>query len=116
MAGTAGTEEELEDALRIEWSKAWAQSRRWTEEVRLLKEEWRRLPLMYEHRERLWKEQAVPVPVTSIPEAEAEGMIAYALKQAQLYRDLAAQAETTRTEAKLARGKKRATWSPRGIR
>ncbi|KAJ7695247.1 hypothetical protein B0H14DRAFT_3530298 [Mycena olivaceomarginata] len=112
MAGTAGTEEELEDALRIEWSKAWARSRRWTEEVRLLEEEWRRLPLTYEHRERLWKERAVAVPVTSIPEAEAEGMIAYALKQAQLYRDLAARAETTRTEAKLARGKKRATWEP----
>ncbi|KAJ7801214.1 hypothetical protein B0H14DRAFT_3489904 [Mycena olivaceomarginata] len=112
MAGTAGTEEELEDALRIEWSKAWARSRRWTEEVRLLEEEWRRLPLTYEHRERLWKERAVAVPVTSIPEAEAEGMIAYVLKQAQLYRDLAARAETTRTEAKLARGKKRATWEP----
>ncbi|KAJ7721409.1 hypothetical protein B0H14DRAFT_3520644 [Mycena olivaceomarginata] len=112
MAGTAGTEEELEDALRIEWSKAWARSRRWTEEVRLLEEEWRRLPLTYEHRERLWKERAVAVPVTSIPEAEAEGMIAYALKQAQLYRDLAARAEMTRTEAKLARGKKRATWEP----
>ncbi|KAJ7019709.1 hypothetical protein C8F04DRAFT_975338 [Mycena alexandri] len=41
LAGTAGTDEELEDALRIEWAKAWARSRRWTEEVRLLEEEWR---------------------------------------------------------------------------
>lgn len=68
--------------------------------------------MTYKHHERLWQERAVAVPVTSIPEAEAEGMIAYALKQAQLYRDLAARAETTRTEAKLARGKKRATWEP----
>ncbi|KAJ7856129.1 hypothetical protein B0H14DRAFT_3644088 [Mycena olivaceomarginata] len=112
MAGTAGTEEELEDALRIEWSKAWARSRRWTEEVRLLEEEWRRLPVTYAHREQLWKDRAVAVPVTKIPEAVAEGMLAYAMKPAQLYRDLAAQAETARTEAKLARGKKRAVWQP----
>ncbi|KAJ7781682.1 hypothetical protein B0H14DRAFT_2631029 [Mycena olivaceomarginata] len=109
MAGTAGTEEELKTitALRIEWSKAWARSRRWTEEVRLLEEEWRRLPVTYAHREQLWKDRAVAVPVTKIPEAVAEGMLAYAMKPAQLYRDLAAQAETARTEAKLARGKKR---------
>ncbi|KAJ7801750.1 hypothetical protein B0H14DRAFT_3489222 [Mycena olivaceomarginata] len=112
MAGTAGTEEELEDALRIEWSKAWARSRRWTEEVRLLEEEWRRLPVTYAHREQLWKDRAVAVPVTKIPEAVAEGMLAYAMKPAQLYRDLAARAETARTEAKLARGKKRAVWQP----
>ncbi|KAJ7346456.1 hypothetical protein DFH08DRAFT_700973 [Mycena albidolilacea] len=112
MAGTAGTEEELEDALQIEWSKAWAQSRRWTEEVRLLEEEWRRLPVTYAHREQLWKGRAVAVPVTKIPEAVAEGMLAYAMKQAQLYRDLAAWVETARTEAKLARGKKRAVWQP----
>ncbi|KAK7050119.1 CxC2 domain-containing protein [Favolaschia claudopus] len=110
MAETAGTEEELEDALRIEWSKAWARTRRWTEEVRLLEEEWRRLPISYAHREKTWIARAVAVPTSEIPAAEAEGMIAYATKQAQLYRALAERAETTRTEVKLARGKKRATW------
>ncbi|KAJ7608099.1 hypothetical protein DFH06DRAFT_1149139 [Mycena polygramma] len=54
MAGMAGTDEELEDALRIEWAKAWARSRRWTEEVGLLQEEWKRLPPTYTHREREW--------------------------------------------------------------
>ncbi|KAF7345205.1 CxC2 domain-containing protein [Mycena sanguinolenta] len=96
MAGTAGTDEELEDALRIEWAKAWARSRRWTEEVRLLEEEWRRLPLTYAHRERVWVERAVAVPVGGD----------------LLYRDLAARAELTRTEAKLTRGKKRCVWAP----
>ncbi|KAF7375725.1 CxC2 domain-containing protein [Mycena sanguinolenta] len=108
MAGTAGTDEELED----EWSKAWARSRRWTEEVRLLEEEWRRLPVTYAHRERLWIKRTVAVPVGSIPVAEAEGKIAYASKQSQMYRDLAARAEITRTEAKVARGKKRSVWAP----
>ncbi|KAJ7788725.1 hypothetical protein B0H14DRAFT_2627987 [Mycena olivaceomarginata] len=112
LAGTAGTDEELEDALRIEWSKVWARSRRWTEEVRLLEEEWRRLPVTYTHREQLWLQRAVAVPTGSIPEAVAEGKVAYAAKQAQLYRDLAARAEVTRTEVKLARGKKRQVWVP----
>jgi hypothetical protein len=38
--------------------------------------------------------------------------VAYAAKQAQLYRDLAARAEVMRTEVKLARGKKRQVWAP----
>ncbi|KAK6968964.1 CxC2 domain-containing protein [Favolaschia claudopus] len=110
MAGTAGTDEELEDALRIEWSKAWARSRRWTEEVRLLEEEWRRLPISYAHREAAWVERAVAVPLETTPAAEAEGKIAYAAKQAQLYRDLAERAEAKRTEPRLAKGKKRQVW------
>ncbi|KAF7342709.1 CxC2 domain-containing protein [Mycena sanguinolenta] len=109
---TAGTDEELEDALRIEWAKVWARSRCWTEEVRLLDEEWRRLPLTYAHREQLWVQRTVSVPVGSIPSAEAEGKIAYPAKQAQLYCDLAARAEITRTEPKQARGKKRRVWAP----
>ncbi|KAJ7726612.1 hypothetical protein B0H16DRAFT_1665711 [Mycena metata] len=91
LAGTAGTDEELEDALRIEWAKAWARSRRWTEEVRLLEEEWRRLPVTYAYRERQWLDRAVAV---------------------RLYRKLAARAEETRTEEKLQSGKKRRVFQP----
>jgi hypothetical protein len=124
VAGTAGTDEELEDgnanllfgqhfidglltALRIEWAKAWARSWRWTEEVRLLEEEWRRLPVTYAHRERLWVQRAMAVPVGSIPFEEAEGKVTYAARQADMYRDLAQRAEVTRTEERLQRGKKR---------
>ncbi|KAJ7017588.1 hypothetical protein C8F04DRAFT_1279172 [Mycena alexandri] len=110
LAGTAGTDEELEDALRIEWAKAWARSRRWTEEVRLLEEEWRRLPVRYAHRE--WLDRAVAVRVGEVPFEEAQGMIAYAAKHAQLYRKLAARAEETRTEMKLQSGKKRRVFQP----
>ncbi|KAJ7789818.1 hypothetical protein B0H14DRAFT_3502546 [Mycena olivaceomarginata] len=114
VAGTAGTDKELEDALRIECAKAWARSRQWTEEVHLLEEEWRRLPLTYAHRERLWIQHVVAVPVRQgLPFPEAEGKVAYATKQAQLFRDLAGRAETTRTEAKLPKGKTYApTWDP----
>ncbi|KAJ7743983.1 hypothetical protein B0H14DRAFT_2637362 [Mycena olivaceomarginata] len=58
------------------------------------------------HREQVWVRRAVDVPVSTIPAAEAEGMIAYAMKQAQVYRDMAERAEATRTEVKLSKGKK----------
>ncbi|KAJ7482922.1 hypothetical protein B0H11DRAFT_1723465, partial [Mycena galericulata] len=107
LAGTSGTDAELEDALRIEWAKSWARTRRWNEEVRLLEEEWRRLPISYGHQERKWLDRAVAVPVGEIPAEEAEGMIAYASKQAQMYRKLAERAEVTRTEVKLKKGQRR---------
>ncbi|KAF8209815.1 hypothetical protein K438DRAFT_1960048 [Mycena galopus ATCC 62051] len=112
MAGTAGTDEAIEDTLRIEWSKAWARSRRWKEEVRLLEEEWRQLPVSYAHREQLWVDRTVAVPKSKLTVEVAAGLIAYATKQAQLVRGLAERAEITRTEAKLAKGKKRAVWEP----
>ncbi|KAJ7071748.1 hypothetical protein B0H15DRAFT_793361 [Mycena belliarum] len=107
LAGTAGTDAELEDALRIEWAKSFARTRRWNEEVRLLNEEWRRLPVSYAHREQQWLDRAVAVPVGEISDELAEGMIAYASKHAQMYRRLAARAETTRTELKLRKGERR---------
>ncbi|KAJ7485477.1 hypothetical protein FB451DRAFT_1392216 [Mycena latifolia] len=112
VVGTAGTDEELEDALRIKWAKAWARSRRWTEEVRMLEEEWRWLPVTYVYREQQWTNRAVAVPVATMDEDEAEGLIAYAAKQAQLYRDLAARAEITRTEVHPGRGKKWRVYQP----
>jgi hypothetical protein len=81
-----------------------------------LEEEWRRLPVTYAHRERQWVARASAVPVGSIPYVEAEGMVAYATRQVQLYRELARRAERTRTEPKLQRGKKRTvyelSWDP----
>ncbi|KAJ6513582.1 hypothetical protein C8R47DRAFT_962737 [Mycena vitilis] len=112
VAGTAGTDEELEDALRIEWAKSWARSRRWTEEVRLLEEEWRRLPVTFAYRQQQWVDRAAAVQVGGVDVEIAEGRIAYALKQANLYKKLAEQGEVTRTEVKLARGKKRRVVAP----
>ncbi|KAJ7840610.1 hypothetical protein B0H14DRAFT_3458005 [Mycena olivaceomarginata] len=57
-AGTTGTDAELEEALRIEWCKAYARIRRWREETRLLEEEVRRLPIALEHVSKEWDAHA----------------------------------------------------------
>ncbi|KAF8205189.1 hypothetical protein K438DRAFT_1543320, partial [Mycena galopus ATCC 62051] len=60
-AGSSGTDTELEegkscfDPLRIEWTKAYARTRRWEEETRLLAEEARRLPISLEYCAREWE-------------------------------------------------------------
>ncbi|KAJ7718483.1 hypothetical protein DFH07DRAFT_973264 [Mycena maculata] len=96
LAGRSGTDAELEDALRIEWAKSWARAHRWNEE------------------ENKWLERVVAVPVGEIPEEDAEGMIAYAAKQADMYRKLAEHAEMTRMEVKLKKGERRKRYSGRG--
>jgi hypothetical protein len=66
----------------------------------------------YAHREQVWRKRAAAVPTGRIPFAEAQGKVAYAAKQAHMYRDLAVRAETTRTEPKLAKGKRRQVYAP----
>ncbi|KAJ7610369.1 hypothetical protein FB45DRAFT_1037941 [Roridomyces roridus] len=107
--GSSGTDgnAELQEALRIEWAKAWARSRRWKEERRMLEEEWRRLSASHEYRERLWRARGSAVPVGVIDAEVAEGKVAYAAKQANLYLNLRVRAEAVRTAAPLQRGEKR---------
>ncbi|KAF7360081.1 hypothetical protein MVEN_00736200 [Mycena venus] len=108
-AGMTGTDAGLEDALRIEWAKAYARSRRWDEEVRLLREEFRRLPISLEFEADIWARQAKRVPeMDELDQAYAEGMVAYALKQQAMFLELAARARETETAPRLEKGKKRA--------
>ncbi|KAF7321843.1 CxC2 domain-containing protein [Mycena kentingensis (nom. inval.)] len=107
MTGYTGSDSEMRDALRIEWCKAYARTRRWREEVRVLEEDWRRLPLSLAFSERQWVERAGSVDVSGMDTEEAEGLIAYAAKQADVYRDLARRAEITRTARRLRRGQRR---------
>ncbi|KAJ7019263.1 hypothetical protein C8F04DRAFT_913208, partial [Mycena alexandri] len=87
--GTTGTDVELREALRIEWAKAYARVRRWREETRLLQEEARRLPVSLEYEAVEWERRVRLVPVGDAVEFEqAEGGIAYALKQAAMYREI----------------------------
>ncbi|KAJ7720607.1 hypothetical protein B0H14DRAFT_3098532 [Mycena olivaceomarginata] len=65
--------------LRVEWCKAWARTRCWTEEVLLLWEEMRRRARR---------------TLTGFEGVHAEGAAAYAMRQAELYSDLAEQFET----------------------
>ncbi|KAJ7798845.1 hypothetical protein B0H14DRAFT_3492168 [Mycena olivaceomarginata] len=85
-AGMTGTDTELEDALRIEWAKAYAWARRWKEER--------------EHA------SAVQVRASELDDTYVQGMIAYAQKQEVLFRDIAARVRQMETATKVARGKR----------
>ncbi|KAJ7025057.1 hypothetical protein C8F04DRAFT_1269664 [Mycena alexandri] len=107
VTGTTGSDVEIEEALRIEWAKAYARSRRWKEEVRLLEEEYRRILVSFEHEARRWEARVCAIPVGTVETGYAQGAVAYALKQAEMYRDIAARAIVTMTEVRRGRGKKR---------
>ncbi|KAF8171732.1 hypothetical protein K438DRAFT_1981883 [Mycena galopus ATCC 62051] len=100
VAGTDGTDGELENALRVEWSKAFARVRCWDEEVRLLREEFRRVSLSFQHEEDRWRARASAVPVGVLPLADAEAAVAYALRHADMYKDLRERGIKTWNEAK----------------
>ncbi|KAJ7820775.1 hypothetical protein B0H14DRAFT_2304567, partial [Mycena olivaceomarginata] len=70
-----------------EWAKAWARTRRWTEEVDLLREEMQRVPISLRHRAAWWKERRQP---PGFEGEHAEGASAYAMRQAGLHNNLAA--------------------------
>ncbi|KAF7304425.1 CxC2 domain-containing protein [Mycena chlorophos] len=71
-----GSEAAMLEAVRIEWCKASSRTRRWEEEVLILTEETRRVPVSHEHSARVWDERAKNVPIGLMPVDEAEGMMA----------------------------------------
>ncbi|KAF7305709.1 CxC2 domain-containing protein [Mycena chlorophos] len=97
MAGNSGTDVELEEAIRIEWTKAWARVRRWDEEVRIATDEQRRVVESFEYESRVWMRRAAAVPLGTLPRRS---------------KPRRARAEITRTEAKLKRGQKRPRYDP----
>ncbi|KAI6142305.1 hypothetical protein EDD17DRAFT_1711602 [Pisolithus thermaeus] len=74
------------DAMRIEWCKARARANRWTEEVELLMEEMRRTDQFLKWHASWWTERINILPVTD--NSLAEGLIAYAHRQASLRHSL----------------------------
>ncbi|KAJ7468406.1 hypothetical protein B0H11DRAFT_1732318 [Mycena galericulata] len=115
VAGTEGTDAGLEEALRVEWAKAWARVRRWDEEERLLSVEYERVGMSFEYEARKWEERAKGIRYGVVPLAEAEGAAAYAKQQAAVYRDMVARGEKTWTEPRSARGKKKARHVPAAV-
>ncbi|KAJ6486565.1 hypothetical protein C8R47DRAFT_1216667 [Mycena vitilis] len=115
LAGADGTDAGLEKALRVEWSKAFARTRRWTEEKRLLDMEYDRLMESLEHEALIWDARAAAVPIGILSRANAEGAVAYATRHADMYRDLKTRAEKTWTEPRLRRGQKRARHVPAAV-
>ncbi|KAJ7429541.1 hypothetical protein FB451DRAFT_940410, partial [Mycena latifolia] len=89
-------------ALRVEWCKAFARVRQWTEEKRLVTEEYRHVPLSFEYEAAKWEARAANVRIGVLPLAEVEGALAYAARQADMYKDLIARGETRWTEVRAA--------------
>lgn len=75
--------------------------------MQLLEEEARRIMESFKYEATLWDQRATRVPVGEINEEVAEGAIAYAIKQAEMYWELRRRAEVMLTEVHLGRGKKR---------
>ncbi|KAG1837469.1 hypothetical protein C8R48DRAFT_751632 [Suillus tomentosus] len=76
VEGVGDDEDEVvQDCLRVEWCKTRARAMQWTEEVELLQEEMRRVLCFLR-----WHVKGA----ISSPDIDAEGLIAYAGRQAQL--------------------------------
>ncbi|KAJ7835911.1 hypothetical protein B0H14DRAFT_3460995 [Mycena olivaceomarginata] len=86
-----GTNKAILAGLRAEWAKAWARTRRWTEEVELLREEMRRVPITMRWKAQWWEDRST---VAEFNGYHAEGARAYALRQAELFQKLANHFET----------------------
>ncbi|KAF5329091.1 hypothetical protein D9611_014283 [Ephemerocybe angulata] len=80
----AQLQQDLNEAVRIEWFKSRARSQRWAEEVELLEEEMRRVLATFEHRAAGWDEKAESSH--SSDPALTEGRVAYAKGQAAQFR------------------------------
>ncbi|KAH7904101.1 hypothetical protein BJ138DRAFT_1175416 [Hygrophoropsis aurantiaca] len=81
------TDRGIADALRIEWNKARARAHRWQEEIQLLKEEMRRVLAFFGWQADWWDRQASRR--TDVSAAHAEGLQAYAARQAWIRRNMA---------------------------
>ncbi|KAF7296779.1 CxC2 domain-containing protein [Mycena indigotica] len=103
-AGRAEAGDELDEALRIEWAKAWARVRRWSEEVEILTEEWRRFGVSLAYEQQRWKKRAEEVQISAMSVSDAEGAIAYAIKQADIYENLALRVRVTSDDLLLDEG------------
>jgi hypothetical protein len=75
-------------AVRVEWCKAWARSRRWMEEVYLLQEEMRRVVASHEYKAAWWREHRNGLGCKWPSMIHAEGGHAYASKHAALHESL----------------------------
>lgn len=78
----------VREALRVEWTKARARAQRWAEEVRLLREEMRRVLITLDHQAREWDDRVNRRSFT-VDIVLHDGLRAYGRRQAELRRGLA---------------------------
>lgn len=77
--------------IRVEWAKSRARANRFTEEVSLLSEEMKRVEQFFAFQANNWESRAEAVgksPDMVFSSMRAEGWVAYAKRQAELYRSL----------------------------
>ncbi|KAJ3979297.1 hypothetical protein F5890DRAFT_1378084, partial [Lentinula detonsa] len=81
----------LDEFVRVEWCKTHARAKRWMEEVGLLEEEKRRVLVSLEYHAKEWEGQATyDGPLSAGKDTvHMEGVRAYALSQAAVFRALA---------------------------
>ncbi|KAL0568608.1 hypothetical protein V5O48_013381 [Marasmius crinis-equi] len=84
----SGGSDELQEVMRIEWSKSWARKRRWAEELALVDEEMRRTLVTLQHDAEEWK--GLAMVEGEVDGVLMEGMRAFALEQAATRQALAA--------------------------
>ncbi|KAJ7844968.1 hypothetical protein B0H13DRAFT_1647725 [Mycena leptocephala] len=111
-AGSEGTDAELEEALRIEWAKAYSRTRRWKEQVLMLAEEYRRVGESFEHDAQVWEAHVAALPECAMSPEVTQGAIAYGTQQAAMYRALAKGVVTAWTEEHRGRGRQRVPRPP----
>ncbi|KAJ8489239.1 hypothetical protein ONZ45_g13657 [Pleurotus djamor] len=83
------------DALRVEWAKAWARVRRWTEEVELLKEEMRRTQVSLRYQASEWRGRAMTASPDGGSTTTDPGASAYAYRRARVFEGIADAFEAT---------------------
>ncbi|KAG6905142.1 hypothetical protein DXG01_004559 [Tephrocybe rancida] len=95
MSGITGNDELFRDALRLEWCKSRARSMRFTEEVALLSEEMARVLRFFSWQEKTWLQRAEEWSTHATGGTPyAEGLIAYARRQARLRVDMTSHFKT----------------------
>ncbi|KAJ7807696.1 hypothetical protein B0H14DRAFT_3483063 [Mycena olivaceomarginata] len=105
-AGMMGADADLEDALRIEWCKAYARTRCWREEMLLVEEEVRWVGVTLEFRACKWDRRAMEVPIGE-SQWEEWNWASDGLAGATVFRDIAAHLTVSMTEVRQGRGKRR---------
>jgi len=85
---TNGSEEVLDEGMRVEWAKSQARANRWNEEVHLILEEMRRAIAYYEWKQSWWLAQGQKSSEGGDRYVQ-HGLIAYAQKQAHICKCMA---------------------------
>jgi hypothetical protein len=75
-------------AIRVEWGKSRARAQRYQEEIKLVEEEMNRTLRFFDWKAADWRKKGAPMSMEPLPPGYAEGLRAYAERQAALCQSL----------------------------